>query len=98
MHAITKLQNKILKCLMIIFQTTGVIYNSLFKSFRINFETLVGFVSLTLFFGKKILPPESLKLDDRKVFIAAAQSYDEIIQEIKYFRGNTDSVINGIFF
>ena len=52
----------------------------------------------TQFFGKKILPPESLKLDDRKVFIAAAQSYDEIIQEIKYFRGNTDSVINGIFF
>lgn len=52
----------------------------------------------TEFFGKKILPPESLISNERKVFIAAAQSYDEIIQEISHLRGDIKSVINGIFF
>tara|TARA_Y100000816_G_C26104840_1_gene586715 strand:+ start:375 stop:1676 length:1302 start_codon:yes stop_codon:yes gene_type:complete len=52
----------------------------------------------TDFFGKRILSPESLRNDKRKVFIAAAQSYDDIIQEITHFRGDSNSVINGIFF
>ena len=52
----------------------------------------------TEFFGKKILPPESLISNERKVFIATAQSYDEIIQEISHLRGDIKSVINGIFF
>ena len=48
------------------------------------------------FFNKKIMSPEILKNNNRKVFIAAAQQYDEIYKKILNVRGNTNNIVCGL--
>ena len=51
--------------------------------------------------GKKVLnktvkPPSILKNDDRKIFIATAQFYDEIYNKITEIKGSNSNILNGL--
>ena len=48
------------------------------------------------FFKKKIMPPDILKNNNKKIFIAAAQHYDEIYKNISNVGGNTNNIICGL--
>ena len=46
--------------------------------------------------NKKIKSPEILKNDDRFIYIATAQSYDEVFKNIVNIKGNSDKVVTGL--
>ena len=46
--------------------------------------------------NKTILSPSILKNDNRKIFIASAQSYDEIYNKILEIKGSNKSIITGL--
>lgn len=47
-------------------------------------------------FNKEIKPPSILKQDDRKIFIATAQSYDEVYSKITEIKGNNANILSGL--
>jgi wyosine [tRNA(Phe)-imidazoG37] synthetase (radical SAM superfamily) len=49
-----------------------------------------------LFKGNKIMSIDFLKENNHRVYIGAAQSYDDIFKTIQNIKGNTESVINGV--
>ena len=68
------------------------------KQKDINFD-IVDSSSLKInksFHGKKIHSPEFIKNNDRKIFISAAQSYDEIYQKILQLQGGPSNILNGM--
>jgi len=46
--------------------------------------------------NKKIKSPEMLKNDNRFIYIATAQSYDEVYKNILNIKGNSDKVLTGL--
>ena len=48
------------------------------------------------FKGKKIMPIDFLKENNYRVYIGAAQSYDDIFKVVKSIKSDTKSIINGI--
>ena len=49
-----------------------------------------------VFKGKKIMPIDFLKENNYRVYIGAAQSYDDIFKVVKSIKSSTKSIINGI--
>ena len=49
-----------------------------------------------VFKGKKIMPIDFLKENNYRVYIGAAQSYDDIFKVVKNIKSDTKSIINGI--
>ena len=47
-------------------------------------------------FEKKIMTPDILRNNEKKVFIAAAQQYDEIYKNILNLRGNANNIVCGL--
>ena len=47
-------------------------------------------------FNKTIKRPSSIKENESKIFIAAAQSYDEIYKNIVKIKGNDKNIISGL--
>ena len=48
------------------------------------------------FFEKKIMTPDILKNNEKKIFIAAAQQYDEIYKNVLNLRGNANNIVCGL--
>lgn len=46
--------------------------------------------------NKTVLSPSILKNDDRKIFIATAQHYDDVYNQILEIKGNNKSIITGL--
>ena len=46
--------------------------------------------------NKTILSPSILKNDDRKIFIATAQHYDDVYNKILEKKGNNKNIISGL--
>ena len=46
--------------------------------------------------NKTILSPSILKNDNRKVFIATAQSYDEVYNKIVEIKGDNKNIVTGL--
>ena len=46
--------------------------------------------------NKTILSPSILKNDDRKIFIATAQHYDDVYNKILEIKGSNKSIITGL--
>jgi wyosine [tRNA(Phe)-imidazoG37] synthetase (radical SAM superfamily) len=49
-----------------------------------------------IFKGKRIMPIDFLKENNYRVYIGAAQSYDDIFKVVKSIKSDTKSIINGI--
>jgi len=47
-------------------------------------------------FEKKIMTPDILRNNEKKIFIAAAQQYDEIYKNILNLRGNANNIVCGL--
>jgi poly(ribitol-phosphate) beta-N-acetylglucosaminyltransferase len=47
-------------------------------------------------FNKEIQSPQTLKQDDRKIFIATAQFYDEVYNKITEIKGNNSNILSGL--
>ena len=50
----------------------------------------------TKMFNKEIKSPSTLKIDDRKIFIATAQFYDEVYNKITEIKGNNSNILSGL--
>ncbi len=50
----------------------------------------------TKMFSKEIKSPSILKLDDRKIFIATAQFYDEVYNKITEIKGSNSDILSGL--
>tara|TARA_A100001011_G_scaffold334602_3_gene363034 strand:+ start:1472 stop:2779 length:1308 start_codon:yes stop_codon:yes gene_type:complete len=48
-------------------------------------------------FDKKIMPPSIIKDDNRDIFIATAQHYDDVYKKILSVKGNSKNIISGLF-
>ena len=46
--------------------------------------------------NKKIKSPEMLKNDNRFIYIATAQSYDEVLKNIINIKENSEKVVTGL--
>ncbi len=62
-----------------------------------NFDIIDSNKVDEIFLGKKIKHPNILKKDNRGVFITSAQSYDDILSQIKKIRGEKTNILNGVF-
>ncbi len=49
-----------------------------------------------MFFNKKIMSPSIIKEDNRGIFIATAQSYDDVYKNILEMKGDDKNVISGL--
>ena len=49
-----------------------------------------------MLFNKKIMSPNMIKEDNRGIFIATAQSYDDVYKKILEIKGNDNNVISGL--
>ncbi len=49
-----------------------------------------------MLFNKKIMSPNIIKEDNRGIFIATAQSYDDVYKKILEIKGNDNNVISGL--
>ena len=50
----------------------------------------------TKIFNKEIQSPQALAQDDRKIFIATAQFYDEVYNKIIEIKGNNSNILSGL--
>ncbi len=50
----------------------------------------------TKLFGKKIVNPSSIKNNNKKIFIASAQNYDDIYKNVINLKGDDKSIISGL--
>ena len=70
--------------------------SNFFKNIK-NFDIIDSKKINKTFLGKKIKSPNILKNDNRRVYIAAVQSYDDIYSNIKKIRGEKADIVNGVF-
>ena len=68
-----------------------------FKNIK-NFDIVDGDNNKTgnFLLNKKILSPNIIKDDNRGIFIATAQSYDDVYKNILDLKGNDKNVISGL--
>lgn len=68
-----------------------------FKNIK-NFDIVDGDNNKTgkKLFNKEILSPDIIKNDNRSIFIATAQSYDDVYKNILDLKGNDKNVISGL--
>ena len=68
-----------------------------FKKIK-NFDIVDGDLKKEgkMFFDKKIMSPNIIKEDNRRIFIATAQSYDDVYKKISEIKGDDENVISGL--
>tara|TARA_B100000886_G_C20424858_1_gene493406 strand:- start:71 stop:1369 length:1299 start_codon:yes stop_codon:yes gene_type:complete len=68
-----------------------------FKKIK-NFDIVDGDLKKEgkMFFDKKIMSPNIIKEDNRRIFIATAQSYDDVYKKISEIKGDDKNVISGL--
>lgn len=68
-----------------------------FKKIK-NFDIVDGDLKKEgkMFFNKKIMSPNIIKEDNRRIFIATAQSYDDVYKKISEIKGDDKNVISGL--
>ena len=70
---------------------------SFFKKIK-NFDVVDGDKKKVgnLIFNKKIKSTDILQNDNRPIFIASAQNYDEIYKTVISIKGNSKNIISGL--